>query len=185
MPVLLACLLHTRAAGHASEFNATVASCNLSPYWWPEEGEEGFKGSYPLNQAARRPRQGKATVPVPAACCRSMLQLHGLLPTIRLETAFPQAADTGSHRDGGSYRSKKWGEEPKRLVYRAKVTQTRELLLKKIDEISTDKAVPQQTENDIDFYAQHYERPINKPKMEALQHLIEHRTELTSPPEFQ
>jgi hypothetical protein len=48
-----------------------------------------------------------------------------------------------------------------------------ELLVKKL---STDKAVPQQTENDIDLYAQHFERPINKPKMEALQHLIEHGT---------
>jgi len=36
-----------------------------------------------------------------------------------------------------------------------------ELLVKKL---STDKTVPQQTENDIDLYAQHFERPINKHK---------------------
>jgi hypothetical protein len=51
-----------------------------------------------------------------------------------------------------------------------------DLLVKKLGEMPTVEAEPQQIETDFDFYAQHFERPINKPKMEAIKQLIEHGT---------
>lgn len=52
----------------------------------------------------------------------------------------------------------------------------KDLLVKKLSETPTVEAEPQQIETDFDFYAQHFERPINKPRMEAIKQLIEHGT---------
>jgi hypothetical protein len=51
-----------------------------------------------------------------------------------------------------------------------------DLLVKKLGETPTVEAEPQQIATDFDFYAQHFERPINKPRMEAIKQLIEHGT---------
>lgn len=51
-----------------------------------------------------------------------------------------------------------------------------DLLIKKLGESATDNDEHEKSDPGFEFYAQHFERPLEMPKMEALQYLIENGT---------
>lgn len=92
-------------------------------------------------------------------------------PIIQRDLELSQAMATGPSNEPCQRKSTRLAQKAPLNVGKDPFQVAHDLLVKKLGELALEE--PALDQPDFEFYAQHFERPINKDKMEAIQTLIE------------